>query len=41
MPLDIRDEWFNSKGYIVIRVPHSEFKERYFSGRGFLDLLGE
>jgi len=37
----IRDEWFNSKGYIVIRVPHSEFKERYFSGRGFLDLLGE
>ena len=35
----IRDEWFNDKGYKVIRIPHPEFKERYFSGKGFLDLL--
>jgi very-short-patch-repair endonuclease len=37
----IRDQWFESKGYKVIRIPHPEFKERYFSGKGFLDLLGE
>jgi very-short-patch-repair endonuclease len=36
----IRDKWFNNKGYKVIRITHSEFKERYFSGKGFLDLLG-
>lgn len=37
----IRDEWFTSKGYTVIRVTIEEFKKRYFSGKGFLDLLGE
>jgi very-short-patch-repair endonuclease len=37
----IRDNWFINKGYKVIRIPHSEFKERYFSGTGFLDLLQE
>ena len=36
----IRDQWFASRGYRVIRIPHPEFKERYFSGKGFLDLLG-
>lgn len=36
----IRDEWFSNKGYKVIRITHSEFKERYFSGKGFLDLIG-
>lgn len=36
----IRDQWFASKGYKVIRIPHPEFKERYFSGKGFLDVLG-
>jgi very-short-patch-repair endonuclease len=35
----VRDKWFVSKGYTVIRVAHSEFKERYFSEKGFLDLL--
>jgi very-short-patch-repair endonuclease len=35
----IRDKWFNSKGYTVIRITHPEFKERYFSRKGFLDLL--
>lgn len=35
----IRDRWFNEQGYTVIRIPHSEFKERYFSGKGFLELL--
>lgn len=35
----IRDKWFNNKGYTVIRIPHPEFKERYFSGKGFLELL--
>ena len=37
----IRDAWFNSKGYTVIRIPVEEFKKRYFSKQGFLDLLGE
>lgn len=36
----IRDQWFISKGYSVIRIPYAEFKERYFSGKGFLDLMG-
>jgi very-short-patch-repair endonuclease len=36
----IRDQWFESNGYRVIRITHSEFKERYFSNKGFLDLLG-
>lgn len=35
----IRDKWFSIKGYKVIRVPVEEFKKRYFSGQGFLDLL--
>lgn len=37
----IRDKWFSDKSYKVIRIPHSEFKERYFSGKGFLDLIGD
>ena len=37
----VRDLWFSSKGYKVIRVPVEEFKKRHFSGKGFLDLLGE
>jgi len=37
----VRDTWFNNKGYTVVRILHSEFKERYFSGTGFLDLLRE
>lgn len=37
----VRDNWFSSRGYVVIRIPQSEFKERYFSGKGFLDLLRE
>jgi len=36
----IRDQWFESKGYKVVRITHPEFKERYFSGKGFLDLIG-
>lgn len=36
----LRDQWFNSIGYRVIRVSHAEFKDRLFSGRGFKDLLG-
>jgi len=36
----IRDEYLSTLGYTVIRVPYAEFKERYFSGKGFLDLLG-
>lgn len=35
----IRDKWFLTKGYKVVRISHAEFKERYFSGKGFLDLL--
>lgn len=35
----IRDKWFNSKGYKVVRIPVEEFKKRYFSGQGFLDLV--
>ncbi|UYD60230.1 hypothetical protein OPFAMLBM_00230 [Aeromonas phage avDM12-TAAL] len=34
-----RDLWFNSIGYKVIRVPVDEFKRRFFSGVGFIDLL--
>jgi len=37
----IRDLWFSSKGYKVIRIPVDEFKKRYFSKQGFLDILGE
>jgi len=36
----VRDRWFSSKGYKVIRVPVEEFKKRHFSGQGFLDLIG-
>jgi len=36
----IRDEWFLTKGYKVVRITIEEFKRRYFSGKGFLDLLG-
>lgn len=35
----IRDKWFFTKGYTVIRIPVEEFKKRYFSGQGFLDLM--
>lgn len=35
----IRDEWFNRQGYKVVRITHPEFKERFFSGKGFLDLI--
>lgn len=37
----IRDKWFSDKGYRVIRISHPEFKERYFSSKGFLELLRE
>lgn len=33
-----RDKWFLTKGYIVVRISHNEFKERYFSGKGFMDI---
>ena len=35
----IRDDWFRRQGYRVVRIQHKEFKQRYFSGKGFLDLL--
>lgn len=35
----VRDQWFTSQGYTVIRISHTEFKERLFSGKGFNDLL--
>jgi len=35
----VRDKWFYSKGYKVVRVTIEEFKKRYFSGQGFLDLI--
>ena len=35
----LRDKWFIDKGYKVVRITHPEFKERYFSGQGFLDLM--
>ena len=34
-----RDEWFRSIGYKVTRVPVDEFKRRFFSGTGFLDII--
>jgi len=37
---ELRDNWFLTKGYKVIRITVEEFKSRYFSGLGFLDLLG-
>ena len=37
----IRDKWFITKGYEVIRISVEEFKKRYFSGQGFLDLMRE
>lgn len=36
----IRDEYLTSLGYKVLRVPHNEFKERFFSDIGFVDILG-
>lgn len=36
----IRDRWFLTKGYNVVRISVEEFKKRHFSKRGFLDLLG-
>lgn len=36
----IRDEWFSSKGYRVVRIDIYEFRKRLFSGIGFLDILG-
>jgi len=35
----IRDKWFTNKGYKVIRITVAEFKKRYFSGQGFLELM--
>jgi len=35
----LRDRWFSAKGYKVVRIPVEEFKKRYFSGQGFLDLM--
>jgi very-short-patch-repair endonuclease len=36
----IRDNWFLTKEYNVVRITVEEFKKRYFSKQGFLDLLG-
>jgi len=36
----VRDQWFLTKGYQVVRIDVEEFKKRYFSKQGFLDLLG-
>lgn len=35
----IRDAWFNTQGYDVVRIAIEEFKRRHFSKEGFLDLL--
>jgi very-short-patch-repair endonuclease len=35
----IRDNWFNTNGYKVVRISVEEFKKRYFSKQGFLDLM--
>lgn len=35
----IRDNWFNSIGYSVVRIKVSEFKKRLFSQEGFLDII--
>lgn len=36
----IRDQYLNSIGYKVIRITHKEFKQRFFSDKGFFDILG-
>lgn len=36
----VRDQWFLKKGYQVVRIDVEEFKKRYFSKQGFLDILG-
>jgi very-short-patch-repair endonuclease len=36
---EIRDSWFESIGYKVIRIDVYEFKKRFFSDTGFLDIL--
>jgi very-short-patch-repair endonuclease len=35
-----RDEWFTNQGYTVTRIDVYEFRKRFFSGLGFLDILG-
>jgi very-short-patch-repair endonuclease len=35
----IRDDWLHTVGYRVVRIQHKEFKERFFSNKGFEDLL--
>lgn len=35
----IRDDWLGTLGYRVVRIQHKEFKERFFSNRGFEDLM--
>jgi hypothetical protein len=36
----VRDEYLHTLGYIIVRITHKEFKERYFSDIGFYDILG-
>jgi very-short-patch-repair endonuclease len=36
----LRDNWFSVKGYKVIRISIEEFKKRFFTKQGFLDLIG-
>lgn len=36
----IRDQYLNSIGYKVVRITHKEFKQRFFSDKGFFDILG-
>lgn len=36
----IRDDYLRTLGYNIMRIPHDEFKKRYFSGIGFFDILG-
>lgn len=36
----VRDEFLSSLGYKIIRIPHKKFKERFFGGDGFRDILG-
>jgi len=34
-----RDIWFTTIGYRIVRITHAEFKERFFSKKGFNDLI--
>lgn len=36
----IRDQYLNSIGYKVVRITHKQFKKRFFSDKGFFDILG-